>query len=108
MALWTLLLASYGLCFGLMNDKTKMLTDLLKRLPVFRDEDGENWFERMLRCPYCVGFHTGWMVWVLGVLPSLVLAGTLEPSHGGEVVAFAFASSAFCYAVDTIIQWFER
>lgn len=108
MTFWILLLASYGLCFGLMNDKAKRLTDLLKRIPLFPVEEEGYWFERMLQCPYCIGFHTGWMVWAMAVLPSLMVAGTLEPFHGGEVAAFAFASSAFCYAVDTILQWFER
>lgn len=108
MSMLMMLLASYGLCFGLMNDKVKWFTDLLKKLPLGRREDEGNHFSRMLLCPYCMGFHTGWLIWGVVSLPSLWMAGTLEPAHGGEVFAFAFASSAFCYAVDTIIQWFER
>ena len=108
MTFWILLLASYGLCFGLMNDKAKRLTDLLKRIPLF-PADGEYWVERMLKCPYCIGFHTG----LDGVgygRPSLSGGGGVlwKPLHGGEIAAFAFASSAFCYAMDTILQWFER
>ena len=103
-----LLIAAYGVAFGLMNDKAKWLTDLAKRLPLFRDEDGDNLFARMLWCAYCTGFHAGWLVWCVGALPDHVMAGTVEPSLVGGVIAFAFASSAFSYGVDTIIQWFER
>lgn len=108
MSMLLLLLASYGLCFGLMNDKAKFLTDVAKKLPLFRDEDGDNLFARMFRCAYCTGFHAGWLVWCVAVLPDLVVAGTLDWPHLGQVSAFAFASSAFSYGVDTIIQWFEQ
>lgn len=103
-----LLIAAYGVAFGLMNDKAKWLTDLAKRLPLFRDEEGDNLFARMLRCAYCTGFHAGWLVWCAAALPDHAVAGTLDPSLLGHVTAFAFASSAFSYGVDTIIQWFER
>lgn len=103
-----LLLAAYGVCFGLMNDKAKWLTDLLKGLPLFRDEEGATFFQRMLVCPYCTGFHAGWLAWVAFVFPNHLLAGSVDASVAGEVVAFAFASSAFCYGLDSIIQWFER
>ena len=103
-----LLLASYGLCFGLVNDKAKFLTDLAKRIPLFRDEEDQTFFERMLLCPYCTGFHTGWIVWCAVRLPEHVSAGTLDVSLVGGGLAFAFASSAFCYGADTLIQWFER
>ena len=108
MTLFILLLASYGLCFGLMNDKAKFLTDLAKKIPLFRDEEGQTFFDRMLHCPYCTGFHTGWLVWCVARLPDHVSAGTLDTSLVGGVVAFAFASSAFCYGADAVIQWFER
>lgn len=108
MTVLILLLAAYGACFGLMNDKAKWLTDLAKRLPLFRDDEGQTLFARMLHCPYCTGFHTGWMIWLVGVLPEHLLAGTLDASLVGSGVAFAFASSAFCYGADTVIQWFER
>ena len=95
-----LLLASYGLCFGLMNDKMAVITDLAKKIPLFRDNGGQTFFERMFLCPYCTGFHTV-------RLPDHFAAGTLDVSLVGGVLAFSFASSAFCYGADTIIQWFE-
>jgi hypothetical protein len=102
-----LLLASYGLCFGLMNDKMAVITDLAKKIPLFRDNGGQTFFERMFLCPYCTGFHTGWVVWCAVRLPDHFAAGTLDVSLVGGVLAFSFASSAFCYGADTIIQWFE-
>jgi hypothetical protein len=109
MSALTLLLAAYGICFGLMNDKAMWLTDPLKRI-LFRPDHktGSTFFERMLVCPYCTGFHAGWMVWLIGVFPTYFLSESLSGHHLGEVILCAFASSVFCYGVDTVIQWFER
>ena len=52
MEIFVLILASYGLTFGLMNDKAKLLTDLLKKIPLFVRED-RTFFDRMFVCPYC-------------------------------------------------------
>ena len=112
--LWTLL-ASYGICFGLMNDKAKPLTDRLRgiRIRVRKtDEEETTFFSRMFHCPYCTGFHCGWLVWLLrcaegGQFP---VAGTMEWAVGGNVASVllaAFAAAVFCYVVDTATQWFE-
>jgi len=115
--LFPLLLASYGVCFGLMNDKASWFTDPLRKLR-FRvqkvEETETTFFERMLHCPYCTGFHTGWMSWVV----SLGVVGLWVPVGGsviygiiGNVVCvglFAFSSAAFCYLVDTGAQRLER
>jgi len=98
-----LLLAAYGLCFGLMNDKAKWVTNPLRRIPLFKKEE-LTWFDRLLICPYCTGFHAGWLVWLAAAAPfdDMVAVDVVE------AVLFAFASSAFCYAVDSVVQWFER
>jgi len=102
------LLAAYGLCFALMNEKAPIITDLLKRIPVFRKEEG-TFFERMFRCAYCTGFHCGWVIWCVGALPHFLMSSEYEVwAMVADAVPFAFASSAFCYAIDTIIQWFEE
>jgi hypothetical protein len=47
MAIFALLVAAYGICFGLMNDKAKWLTDPLKRIPLRRDQEtGSTFFMR--------------------------------------------------------------
>jgi hypothetical protein len=108
-----LLLAAYGITFGLMNQKAPFLTDRLKAFS-FRvektEEESTTFFQRMLVCPYCTGFHAGWLAWLLIRLPehafqvftpeSLVRAVT-------ELLACAFASSAFCYLLDTAAQYLE-
>lgn len=108
-----LLLAAYGITFGLMNQKVPFLTDRLKALS-FRvektDEESTTFFQRMLVCPYCTGFHAGWLAWLIFRFPehafqvftaeSLVRAVT-------ELLACAFASSAACYLLDTFAQYLE-
>jgi hypothetical protein len=117
MSFLTAMFVAYGLMFGLMNDKAKWLTDRLKALPLGRQGDGTTFFYRMFVCPYCTGFHAGWMSWLLVRLPEHVWVdpSSLEDRSLvflvgviGDLFAHAFAASAFCYALDTIIQWFER
>ena len=103
----TLLLASYGLTFGLMNDKVKFLTDLLKRLPLFVRED-RTFFDRVFACPYCTGFHTGWMLYLFSEIPVWVSGSGDDVLTAVPAFAFALASSTACYAIDVLIQWFER
>jgi hypothetical protein len=103
------LMAAYGVCFGLMNEKASILTKPLKAIPVFKDGEGETFFSRMLVCPYCTGFHTGWMVWLAINWHTVIGSGALELVDSAiHMVIFAFASSVFCYAADTAIQWLER
>ena len=103
------LLAAYGLCFALMNEKASIVTDLLKKVPIFTDEDGNTFFVRMFRCAYCTGFHCGWVVWCVGAFPHFITYSEYEVwAMVADVIPFAFASSAFCYALDTIIQRFEE
>lgn len=103
------LLAAYGLCFALMNEKASIVTDLLKKIPIFKDEGGNTFFARMFGCAYCTGFHCGWVVWCIGALPHFITSaeyGVWAMIANG--ITSAFASSAFCYAIDTVIQRFEE
>jgi hypothetical protein len=87
------LLTSYGMMFGLRN-KADWLTSRLTRW---------SFFESMLQCSYCTGFHTGWLTALLcGVLgwwdmPWDVLQTPLA------LVCWAFASAAFCYIADSLV-----
>lgn len=94
--IWTLL-AAYALAFGLQNDKAKPLTDQLRKI---------GFFDRMLSCTYCTGFHCGWVVWLAtwgatGVAPATDFAAV--PS----ILLWAFASAAWCYVVDAVVQYLE-
>ena len=106
-----LFLAAYGLCFGLMNGKAKLLTNRLLLLPLFirENERGQptTFFERMLVCPYCTGFHTGWMAWMLIRFPGYMFRPDQLSVALPEVIATAFASAAVCYLLDTFAQWAE-
>lgn len=100
------LLAAYGICFGLMNDKVSWITRPLRRIPLFPDEHGQGFFARLLSCPYCTGFHAGYIAWVLMHAHAVLM----NPSWGmlGEVVATSFASSAVCYLLDITAEWIEH
>lgn len=85
------LLFAYGICFGLMNK-----VDVLRKIA---------FFDRMLSCSYCTGFHAGWIAWGL----SRAFHGFDASVQGvAPVVAWAFASSAFCYLSDVASQAAER
>lgn len=84
-----MLLASYGLCFGLIH-KAKFL----RRLPVI---------DKMFNCVYCTGFHTGWMICLL----SSYTAPALSFSWA-QLVSSAFASAAVCYIIDTAVIFLEE
>lgn len=110
MNLLLLLLASYGVTFGLMQEKLPRFNALLFRIPVGRKEE-ENLFKRMFGCAFCTGFHSGWIVWLLaGVWTSelsIEVALTGIPSKLAGTLVFAFASAAFCYALDSALQRLE-
>ncbi len=114
MLLVFLLLMAFGLTFGLQNNKARFLTDRLKalRLRVRSDEEGTEttFFQRMLVCPYCTGFHAGWMAWLFVFLPqwaSHTFSAERAVAALAECVAAAFASAAFCYLADTLAQLAE-
>ena len=109
--LFLLSFAVYGFAFALMNDKIPVVPSLLRRLPIFRSEDGRTFFTRMFECSYCTGFHVGWLH-AVGVA---IFA--FDPIHWSTfhwitaafaVSAFAFAMAAWCYLIDTAIERLER
>lgn len=97
------LLTAYGICFAMANDKVPFLPGALRRLPIFVDSHGATFFIRMLRCPFCTGFHAGWLTWCLFNLRGQ----EFQIEHGLSMLAFAFASSAFCYLADIAAQKLE-
>ena len=97
-----LLMASYGVCFGLMNDKVHILTRLAAWIPLWRDDSGHNFFQRMLFCAYCTGFHSGWVCWILHLLSSG------EKFQFSSCFLFSLASSAFCYSLDVLLRRLEK
>ncbi len=90
---------SYGICFGLMY-KFTWVTDKLRAIPIFKDENGDGFFARMLNCPYCTGFHSGYIAWVLVYTPTTISWGCAR-----EAIVMGFASATCCYVIDTIIEY---
>jgi len=93
------LLAAYGLCFALINDKIPLVCRFLRYSPTFN---------RMLSCTFCTGFHCGWIV-LFAESQRHVLAGGDVPGWEGlpDLLLWGFAGAAFCYTVDTAVQWLE-
>lgn len=101
------LLAAYGVCFGLMNDKIPFFP-YLRKIPLFPDLEGKTFFSRMFDCPYCTGFHAGWVVWALTRLQEHLTKDICWTLLVGEVLGYAFAASAFCYFLDTLVIFVEK
>lgn len=79
-----LLLAAYGICFGIQN-----------KIPFLHEK--YDFLDDFLRCPYCVGFHSGWIVYILQMEHFIAL----------ELLLWSFSASAFCYIVDIFAQYIE-
>lgn len=84
------LLLAYGLCFGLMNK-----VDALRKVA---------FFDRMLSCSYCTGFHSGWIAWAL---TRAVHGLPTTPQEALTPILWAFTSSAVCYLLDAASQAVE-
>ena len=60
--------------------------------------------DSLLKCSYCTGFHSGWAGW-------LILSrgqGLETPDVYLSAIAWAFASSAFCYVMDATTAAIEN
>jgi len=87
--IFLLLLCAYGICFGFQH-KLKLIHNRNK----FIDD--------MLSCTYCTGFHSGWIAYTVYTFLS---QANFEISN---IFIYAFASSVFCYALDVMVQYFEK
>jgi len=87
------LLVAAGLCFGLQY-KVPWLHGKTTKL------------DRLLACPYCTGFHCGWLTWLLYFLTTeaQVPIGLREIA---SIVAWCFACAWVCYAMDTVVKRLE-
>ena len=92
---------AYGLCFGIVNKLGLYLYS-----EDYMDEGKKTtFFDRLLSCSYCTGFHCGWITWF-----GFWAAAGAQPlawHHGVHALMAAFASAAWCYAADTAIARLE-
>ena len=91
-----LLFAMYGVAFGFQNKLPTLWQGSLTK--VF----SKDFVSQLLKCTYCIGFHSGWMVYLL-----YVFSGKGSPAIG-ELLIYAFAGAAFSYSVDTYVQKLEE
>ena len=89
------LIAAYGITFGMMNGKAGFPTDRLRTV---------DFFDRMLGCAFCTGFHTGWIALLL-VQPEILQCPWTSSIR--LILAYGFASAAFSYSVDTALRRLE-
>ena len=85
------LLAAFGITFAAQNK-----IDFLRK----------SILDEMLKCSFCTGFHAGWMTWIMWKLVDkrhvdFLLEGMLS------ILIWSFASAAFCYSLDVLLQFLE-
>jgi hypothetical protein len=85
------LLLAYGFAFGAMNK-----VDFPRKV---------KFFDSMLNCSYCTGFHAGWIAWLL---TRFVHGFEATAQFASSALLWALCSAAFCYVLDTATQAAER
>ena len=89
------ILVMFGLCFGFQNK-----LPFLYGRSVFTD--------KLLRCSYCLGFHCGWLTWLLTALVAWDWPATTVQGNVVSAVLWAFLGAASCYLLDTGSKWVEE
>jgi len=86
---WQAILVAYALCFFIQQKLTFL-------------EGRFHLLDRMLECTFCIGFHAGWLTWLL------IWAMVGNPPGGYlSVVVWALTSATACYILNTVLYWFE-
>lgn len=88
------LLLMYGLCFGFQN-----------KLPFLHGK--VDLLDRLLKCSYCMGFHCGWLAWLLSCWMESAMPEGFWVTYLWTAVVWAFTGSAVCYLLDTLTTWME-
>lgn len=89
--LWDIFVA-YAICFALMNK-----VEFLRRIA---------FFDAMLSCSFCTGFHVGWLVFIAELVMRDVPVEGLKQVISG--FAWAFGSALSCYILDTAMKIIEK
>jgi hypothetical protein len=91
---WQLLLVAYAITFGIQNKVTFL-----------RGRFG--FLDRMIECTYCIGTHTGWMVWGLQVAFTGKLPFEMWQQNVISFITWAFCGGISSYLLDAAAQWLE-
>ena len=90
------LFAMYGIAFGIQHKLPNVWRGALK------DTFKKGFLDSLLSCTYCVGFHSGWIVYV-----AYCIHEQSFPSLAGGFI-FAFAGASFSYTIDAYVQNLEE
>ena len=94
-----LLIAACAVCFAL-----RQRFDFLHRWT-------HRWafFEELFSCTFCLGFHCGWVVWLIYALAvqQVPLEGWGRLELAGSTLLFGLAAASVCYVADLVEQILE-
>ena len=85
------LLLTYGLCFGAMQK-------VGPRIPFWKT---------LLSCPYCIGFHCGWISWALIYFCLNVPLMSYNGRYPLGILTWSLICAGWCYVVDTHMDRLE-
>lgn len=88
------LFAMYGIAFGIQHKMPAMWDGALRK--IFQ----EGFTASLLSCTYCVGFHAGWIIYLL-------VASASATFSLGHLIIYSFAGAAFSYSIDAYVQRLE-
>lgn len=86
----------YAIMFTLRSAQIKFLVKLRYNLSLKSE-----FFQELLGCSFCTGFHAGWLTYLLVADLKLSLALPFE------MLTYSFASATFCYFFDNLILRLE-
>ena len=87
------LLAAFGLTFSLKEKDGPWNILTLGRHWLFSTRFGV-FFDKMFSCYFCLGFHCGWLVYLLSPMPF----------HFFSVFLWGFATAAFSYIINSLLE----
>lgn len=95
------LLVMFAITFGAMNKLPKATYFLADGAP------RTDLVGRLFACPYCFGFHAGWMTWILSATATRT---PIDPSSStlAQVLLYAFSGAAAGYLLDALAAAAER
>lgn len=99
MPTFSTLLLCFGICFGLQNKVVSipLVQHLIYQYPAVR---------KLFRCSYCMGFHAGWLAYLLSLFAGVILvSGCLQ--WFSLFILWGLIGSAFSYTLDTGLKWIE-
>lgn len=91
------LLAIYGLTFMLsQKDGPYGILNLLRNW-LFSNSLVGTFFYKMFECYFCLGFHAGWIVYLISP----------EAFHWGVLLLWGLSGATFCYLLHTFLLFLD-